>query len=147
MGLRETSEYLGGMVRLLSESIPQEKIKRGSVRGKGEEGDFESGAAKSGLKVKDLIGWFANKHNMAVGWSIFETTPEEKGEFGDDAKRTYSIRTRSMSIAKFNLIKGTYSFLDNKAYKEGIIKYEKPSPYNRIRIENTPRAMKAFRIV
>lgn len=140
-------EYLDEAVGFLGESISQEKIKRGGVRGKGEERDFESGAARYGLEAKDLIGWFASKHNMAFGWSIFETTPEEKAEFGDDAKRTYSGRTRSMSIAKFNLVKGTYAFLDNKAYEDGVVKYQRPSPYNRIRIENTPRAARAFKIV
>lgn len=128
--------------------IPQEDMKRAEVRsGKGATTYFDSGASKYGLSPSDLVGWFANKYNMASGWSIFVASPEDKSEFGSDVFRTYTDKTHSTSIIKFNLKKGTYAFLDNKAYEEGDIKFEKMSPYSRLLIDNVGKAYNAFGIV
>lgn len=127
--------------------LPQENIKRGEVRGDGRSGDVPSGALKAGLKASDLIGWFANKYNLAAGWTVYAPTAEEKAEFGANARRVYSERTGSMSVVKFNLAKGTVAFLDNKAYEDGTVKYDRGTAYDRIIIENTPKAFKAFGIV
>jgi hypothetical protein len=131
----------------LMESIPQEKLKRASVRPSGEVGYFDSGASKYGLTPSDMIGWFANKSNEAVGWQIFEPTRMDKKEFGSSVKRVFAGKTQTTSIVKFDLVKGTYAFLDNAAYENGKIAFQKMSPYQRLAIENTPKAFKAFGIV
>ena len=128
----------------LSEAIAQSQIKRGEVYRKDTNLHLGSGASEHGLNRSNLIGWFANKYNMADGWTIFDTTSSEKREFGRDALRTYDDNKKSVNIAKFNLKKGTYAFLDSKAYEEGEIRYERPSVYNRVRVVDSPRALKAF---
>lgn len=131
----------------LLEAIPQEKLKRAWVRPTGEVGDFDSGASRYGIVPSDMIGWFATKRNEAVGWHIFEPSSDEKKEFGANVKRVYSGKTNTTSIAKFDLSKGIYAFLDNEAYENGRISFQKMSPYKRLVIENKPKAFKSFGIV
>ncbi len=89
-----------------------------------------------GLKDENVVGWFANKYNMAGGWVILDTTEEEKREFGAFAFRTYNYHSETTCIIKINPYKGTYAFIDNKAYEEGEIRYEKMEAYNRLIMDN-----------
>jgi hypothetical protein len=132
----------------LHEAIPQDNMKRAEVRAYGSPSYMDSGATTFGLKQSDVIGWFSNKHNEAAGWTIFAPSSDDVSEFGPDAKRTYSYAPKTTNIVKFDLKKGTYAFLDNDAYEnDGIVKYQKMSPYRKLMIEQTSKAFKAFGIV
>lgn len=131
----------------LQEAISVMDIKRGSVRKKGQRASFDNEAKRYGLKQDDLIGWFANKYNYASGWAIFKASPHDKAEFGKDVFRTYSSKSDTTSIIKFNLKTGVYAFVDNDYYDQtDQVKFQKPSTYDRIIIEDTPKAFQEFGI-
>lgn len=131
----------------MAEAISFGDMKRGEVRPGGKSGTHEPGASKYGLKENDLVGWFANKYNMANGWSLYVPNSHDKKEFGHDCFRTYTSGTDSMSVVKINAAKGTVAFIDDKAYAdEGKVKFQGASVYNRLMVENTPKAFKAFGI-
>lgn len=131
------------LIRLHEGDIP--KYKRVTVREDGRGSHFDNGAAKLGIKKSDLVGWFANKHN-AIGWTVFDTTPDEKSDFGKEALRTFSDKFNTTSIAKFDLKKGTMAFLDNKAFEEGTVKFDKATPYSRFVIDDNDKARKKFEV-
>jgi hypothetical protein len=64
----------------------QSDLKRTEVRPEGRGTDPVEN--KFGLDHKNAIGFIANKYNPAFGWSIHQTTPEEKKEFGENSIRT-----------------------------------------------------------
>ena len=131
-----------------SAPIPAENIVRGSVRG--EPTNNYSGLQKAyknyGLKHDDCIAWFANKYNKALGWIIYKASDFDKREFGKDIFRTYSEQTNTVSIIKLNIFTGTYAFIDNEAYVEGDIIFDRMSKYDRIVIEPTQVAYDEFNI-
>lgn len=104
---------------------------------------FPQSAKSYGLNESDIVGWFSNSHN-SFGWVLFSTNESEKSEFGSDVLRSYSDGTNSTSIIKINPSSGTYAFIDNKAYEDGEIKYEKFLPYRKLVVRNTPEAIKLF---
>ena len=130
-----------------SQGVPQEDLKNTWVRTK----DYPSSTLDSEqLKMPDanqrkVVGWFATKYNMAYGWVIQEASDLDKKEFGKDVFRIYS--DKGTSIAKFDLKKGKVYYLDNEAYEEGKIKFERPFMYDRLLIDNNKKAFKAFGIV
>ncbi len=99
-----------------------------------------------GLRPDDLVGWFANKYNRALGWHIYKASDFDKREFGNDIFRTYSEQTDSTSIIKFNLLAGTYAFIDNEAYEDGRIIFDKMTKYDRVLIEPTQTAYDEFNV-
>jgi hypothetical protein len=107
----------------------------------------DRGSDQYGLEPDAIIGWFSTNHNPADGWLVYDTTDAEKAEFGEYVKRTYSARTESTSLVRFNLETGTYAFIDNEAYTEGEIKFDRATRYRKLIIENTVDASVAFRIV
>lgn len=107
-------------------------MKRATFRENSTKTYLEPEANKLGLKDESVVGWFANKYNMAFGWKLLKLTPEEQAEFGTTALRTYSCQTETTSIIKINPFTGTYAFLDNQAYLEGEVKFEKMEAYNRL---------------
>ena len=107
-------------------------LKRATLRDNNAKTYLEPEADLLGLRQEDVVGWLANKYNMAFGWVLLNTTTVEKSEFGQDALRTYNCRTNTTSIIKVNPLTGTYAFLDNEAYLDGEIKYEKMEAYNRL---------------
>ena len=113
-------------------------MKRTIYRKSGEQSHLEPEATKLfNLRQEDVLGWFATKQNIAFGWCLINTTDAEKEEFGSDALRTYSYRTESTCIVKINPEKGTYAFIDNEAYTNGEIKFDKMTPYNRLVVDVT----------
>lgn len=145
MAVKKMKVRLGENV--LSESIPAENIKRGRIRDDGKYTSVESGAFSNyGLDSNDIVGWFANKYNMAEGWSIYKASDSDKKEFGQHVFRTYSGHTESTSIIQFNIVAGTYAFLDNDDYLEGNIRFQKMTGYDRLLIDNTPVALEEFDI-
>ena len=88
-----------------------------------------------GVSSATAIAWFSNKYNPAGGWTLHDTTPAEKKEFGKDSLRSMSD-TGKTSIIKFDLKKGTYAFVDNDAYEQGDVKFEKMVPYQKVVLKN-----------
>jgi len=139
------------MNSLAEGSIPQNKMKRASVRkdGRNHVGSEQNKAKKEfNLDPNDIVGWLANKHNLADGWFLYELTPSEKNEFGSKGVyRSYSGNTNSTGIVKVNIEKGTHAWVDNKHYEEtDKVKFEKSTAYDRILIEPTDKGYKAFNV-
>lgn len=111
------------------------QFKRSTVR-TSEKAHLEPEAAEFGLKKENVIGWFATKYNMAFGWALLRLTENEQAEFGPTAIRTYSSQTNTCNIVKINPVTGTYAFLDNEAYLEGQVKFDRMESYNRIVIND-----------
>jgi hypothetical protein len=86
---------------------------------------------KFDLNAHTVIGWLSNKENPAFGWSIHRLTPAEKKEFG--ATNTYRALSGkngdNTSIIKIDPSTGKYAFIDNKAYEDGKIKYDRMAKY------------------
>jgi hypothetical protein len=104
-----------------------EEFKRFKVRKDGRPTDVKSN--EFGLSQKTVIGWFSNKHN-SFGWSIHRLGRDDKEFQGKNVFRTFQDEKGTTSIIKFDFNKGTYAFLDNKAFENGDIKFEKMSPYS-----------------
>jgi len=127
--------------------LPQENIKRGSVRPQDRNSFDTAGMIAVGLDSEDSIAWLSNKHNEAYGWTILKASDEIKKEFGQDVYRSYNEHRKTANIVKINLEKGTFAFLNNEAYEEGIIKFEKMTPYKQILIDPVDKAFDEFNIV
>lgn len=136
----------GDVINVVKESISVANIKRGEIRD--EPVNYSPKGAYKLLQLTDadLVGWFANKYNMAAGWSIWKPNDYDRAEFGQHVFRTYSEDTDSTSIIQFNIVAGTYAFLDQEAYLRDEIKFEKMTAYDRIIIEPTPTALEEFDI-
>ncbi len=91
-----------------------------------------------------VIGWFATKNNMAVGYTVQELSEFDKKEFtGKGVFRIYS--NTGTSIVKINLQKGKVYFLDNEHYLEtDKIKWLSPMSYHRLFVDDTPQAMRGW---
>lgn len=88
-----------------------------------------------GLSKSTVIGWFCNKHNFG-GWSIHNLSAKDKKEFGGRGVfRTLQDDKMTTSIIRFDFKKGTYAFLDNEAYENGDMKFEKMTPYSNVIID------------
>lgn len=87
------------------------------------------------FKLGKTIGWFSNKYN-SNGWSLHELTNVEKIEFGYNAIRSYSDKTDTTCIVKFNLNAGTYAFINNQEYINNNIVFGKFSSYRKLVIDN-----------
>jgi len=111
-----------------------EALKRVEVRKDGTT-DVPS-SNKFGLGKDTVIGWFSNKHNPAFGWSIHKLGPADKEFQGKGVFRSLQDEKMTTSIIKFDFQKGTYAFLDNKAYENGEIKFEKMSPYSKFIVDD-----------
>lgn len=118
---------------LIEGKLPQEKAKRTEVRKKGAQ-NTSVDKNSHGLNSSNVVGWFSNKYN-AWGWSLHKLTPDEAKEFGSSMVFRSLSDSGNTSIIKFNLAKGTYAFLDNEAYEEGDIKFEKASPYTKVVVD------------
>lgn len=130
----------------LTEAVNPDKIRRGWIRDRPL--DYEPDGARRlyNLKAPDLIGWFANKYNLASGWHLYKATDAEKREFGRDVVRSFSDWKKTTSIIRFNLTTGTYAFVDNEAYLNGDVRFDKMTAYDRIIIEPTDLAYAEFNI-
>jgi hypothetical protein len=130
-------------------AIPQESLQRASVRDDlSRPNSSHTQAFKSyNLSFEDYVGWFANSYNMAFGWYIYLPSDFDRREFGEDVFRLYSEKTDTSNIVKFNLLAGTYAFIDSEAYEQDIVRFEKMTKYNRLFIEPKQEAFYAFNIV
>lgn len=138
----------GDKIKIIeSQSIPQNSIVRGEVRDTVSNMDYSKAKREYGIDPNDLVGWFANKYNRAFGWGIFKASDSDKREFGNDVFRSYSEKSNSTNIIKFNLSTGTYAFVDSEAYERDIIKFDSMSKYDRIVIEPTEKAFREFNII
>lgn len=142
----------GDRIKILSlkrkqEAIPQENLKRAFVRDHEMTSDNTRLIKPYGFRNEDIIGWFATTHNIASGWLILRSSNEDKREFGEQAFRSISAHHGTMSIIKINLRTGTYAFLDNKAYEEGQVVFQRLAAYDRLIIEPTNIAFEEFNIV
>jgi|TARA_R110000868_G_scaffold232804_1_gene486360 hypothetical protein len=100
------------------------------------------------------VGWFKNKHNPA-GWSITGLDGgevqwlEDEGFLFDDIckmKRVISDNGHT-SLCTFDLVKGTYAFVDNVALNEtGDIKFEKKTKFTMLKVENSEWSKYKFRV-
>ena len=92
------------------------------------------------------IGWFSNKYNPA-GWSIVPLTNIErlwlsnmsnsnlKPDEIENVFRTISDNGRT-SLIKFDLVKGTYAFLDNQILEdENKIVFERKERFYSFKVE------------
>ena len=92
----------------------------------------------------EVVGWFATKNNMAYGWGIYKLDKHDIKWLKESGLKDLKgvMRTASdkgTSIAKFNLEKGTYAFVDNEHFENtDLIKFEKMSPYNRLLVDDIP---------
>ena len=122
------------------------EIKRGYVREEPIHGFALTADVKSvGVRDEDVVGWFSNKYNPAFGWYLYKPSAFTQREFGTDVFRSYSEKLGTWAIVKINPEKGTYAFIDNKAYEnEGVIRFEKFSPYLKLVIEPTDTALEMF---
>lgn len=118
-------------------------LKRVVIRGNGN----TTTVSNPKLKSLPVIGWFRNKYNMAEGWSIHELDKYDVKwlrEKGIDLKGVFRTSTdRNTSIAKFDLKKGTYAFMDNQHLEDtDEIRFEKMSPYNELFLDKKEYASK-----
>lgn len=130
-------------LELLGESYSLGELKKVSRDMRSGNLHIPGGAREMGFVPGDAIGYFSNKSNVA-GWVIFAATPEEKKEFGVDAKRVFGVTTGASSIAFFDLKKGTFRNIDNEEYVNGKVKRGNPTAYSKILIQNSDRAAKEF---
>lgn len=138
----------GDKIRVLESAIPQERLKRAFVRDEPLRVTDVRGISSHGYTMEDVLGWFVNSSNTAFGWYVLKASDEEKREFGTDVFRTYSEKTDSLNIVRFNILGGTYAFVDNEYYAEtDQVKFEKMTPYSRLIIEPKPLAFEEFNIV
>jgi hypothetical protein len=100
------------------------------------------------------IGWFSNKYN-AAGWLVTDLDNGEIDWLASEGisyneiatiKRTITDGGRT-SLCKFDLVKGTYAFLDNEVLNEtGEIKFDRKTYFRRFKVENSQLALETFGI-
>lgn len=87
------------------------------------------------------IGWFATKHNMSWGWSLYELEEFDKKWMpaaGFDIKNCYRIggeRHGNTSIVRINIKTGTVAFMDSGIHpdpKKGEYWFDRAFRYNRL---------------
>lgn len=108
-------------------------LKRVTVRAKGRVTSVDN----KNLKPSEypVIGWFANKYNRS-GWSIHKLSDyDEKWLKGEGVKTKGVFKTSSgkgnESIAKIDIKKGTYAFMDNDHLeKTDEVRFEKMAAYS-----------------
>jgi hypothetical protein len=106
------------------------------IRDKGHSTHVDSNS--HGLNNDTVIGYINSKSNP-IGWSIHTTTSEEKREFGSSAVRILSGNGNTF-IAKVNIKTGTWQVIDNNAYTNGELKYDRATRYTSVHLDNEENA-------
>ena len=93
---------------------------------------------KGNPKKSDIIGWFSNKYNKAVGWGIGKLSSAEKKEFNPTGEKGIyrAYGEKGTSIIKIDVKTGKYAFIDNKKYEDGDIKFERMAKYSELYIDD-----------
>lgn len=105
------------------------------------------------------IGWFSNKYN-AAGWLVTNLDSGEISWLASEGISSDEISTikrtvtdvgmydeKRTSLCKFDLVKGTYAFLDNEVLNEtGNIKFESKTYFRMFKVENSNLALQTFGI-
>jgi len=88
-----------------------------------------------------VIGWFANKYNTG-GWSIHKLSDYEKKWLKSEGIKTKGVFKTSSgknneSIAKIDIKKGTYAFVDNDHLeKTDEVRFEKMTAYSDVFLDD-----------
>lgn len=89
-------------------------------------------------KDEDIVGWFSNKYNK-FGWLLTKLESYDQREFNPKNEKGIF---RSLSdnghtaIVKINAKTGTYAFIDNDAYEDGKIVFDKMTKYSKLDIKS-----------
>ena len=95
-------------------------------------------------KGGDPIGWYATRHNMAEGWTIYPLSYVDKKWFSKTNEPTKGVyRTWSSNgnttLVKFDLEKGTVDYFNSKKYEDsedqGIYWEKHPMKFDRLFID------------
>ena len=117
--------------------------KRGLLREPSHPTTSTSGEYSHAMADKNnVVGFLGTKHNNAEGYAIYTLSSDEAKEFGKDAFRI--VWSKGTTIVKFNFRDGKVIFIDNEAYADGELKWQSPMGYDRIVVDNTPKALKAL---
>lgn len=107
------------------------------------------------VDFEPTIGWFSNKYNSA-GWSVVPLSNVERLWLSNNNVKTDDIENVfravsekggiiTTSLVKFDLVKGTYSFLDNQILEnENKIVFERKERFRSFKVENSDFAKSEF---
>lgn len=128
-------------INTFKEFLNEESLNEGHYKVREESGSTSmdgmnvgEGASKADVKV---VGWFSNKYNPAFGWALGELDSADAKEFnpsGDTIFRSYT--EKGTNIVKINAKTGKYAFIDNNAYENGVIKFERMTKYKELYIDH-----------
>ncbi len=139
----------GGIYKHANGNFAIPTLKRTFLRDKGTTSPSDWWLKKNHPATKDPIGWFANKHNIALGWAIYALDKADKIwlKEGGITNLTGIVRISSYkgsNVGKFNLKTGTWApIVGEETYDEKNIKFEKASAFDRV-VLDTQEAFQVF---